>query len=70
MLRRQFTFDEWFRFSRAAARVRDEVNAELGELLLRVSKGDDSALADVHDRLNVLGNFAGADQIRRLVLED
>lgn len=65
---RPFTLDEWFRFSLAAVRVRDEVDAELGELMLRVAGGDDS-LAAVHDRLNVLGHFEGADRIRRIVQE-
>jgi hypothetical protein len=37
------------------------------ERLLRVADGDDSALPAVHDRLNVLSNFDGADRIRRLV---
>lgn len=68
MLRRKFTFEEWFWFTLAAARVRDEVDEELGKLLLRVSQGDDSALALAHDRLNVIGRFDGADRIRRIVL--
>jgi hypothetical protein len=67
MLRRPLTLAERIAFTLAATRVRDEVDIELGELLLRVADGDDSALAAVHDRLNVLGNFEGADRIRRLV---
>lgn len=69
MIRRKFTFSEWVCFALAASRVRDEVDRELGELLLRVADGEDDALAAVHDRLNVLGDFAGADRIRRLVRE-
>lgn len=69
MLRRKFTFEEWFAFTLAAARVEKEVDAELGRLLLKISGGDDSAIAAVHDRLNVIGNFAGADRIRKLVQE-
>lgn len=70
MLRRKFTFDEWFWFTLAAGRVKDEVDAELGELLLRVSRGDDSALSLVHDRMNVIGRFDGADKIRQIVCEE
>jgi hypothetical protein len=70
MLRRPFTFEEWFRFTLAAARVREEVDQELGDLLLRVADGDDTALALVHDRLTVLGDFDGADRIRRLITEE
>jgi hypothetical protein len=69
MLRRKFTFAEWAQFTLAAGRVRDEVDRELGELLLRVSSGDDDALALAHDRLNVLGDFAGADKLRKIMSE-
>jgi len=69
MIRRDFTFAESCWFTLAATRVRDEVDAELGNLLLRVARGDDSALPAVHDRMNVIGRFDGADRLRRLVCE-
>ena len=69
MLRRDFTAAERLLFLAHAARVRDEVDAELGGLLLRVADGDDEALAAVHDRANVLGRHDIADRIRRLVTE-
>lgn len=69
MLRRKFTFEERVSLILAAARVRDEVDAELGALLLRVAQSEDEALSLVHDRLNVIGRFEGADRIRKLVCE-
>jgi hypothetical protein len=60
-------FDDWFRFTLAAALVREQVDRELGDLLLAVSAGDDSKLAAVHDRLNVLGRFDDADKIRKIL---
>lgn len=69
MLRRKFTFTERIQVILLAARIRDEVDNELGQLLMRVADGDDVALAEAHDRLNVLGRFEGADRIRRLVCE-
>lgn len=67
MLHRPFTLDELCRFTLAATRVRDEVDRELGELLLRVAAGDDDALALAHDRLNVVGRFEQADKLREIV---
>lgn len=69
MLRRKFTFTERIQVILLAARIRDEVDNELGQLLMRVADGDDVALAEAHDRFNVLGRFEGADRIRRLVCE-
>lgn len=66
---RPFTFPEWFRFTLAAARVRDTVDRDLGLLLLRVASGDDTALVPASDRLEELGDFAGAGRIRRLLEE-
>jgi hypothetical protein len=39
MALRKFTFEEWFWFTLAAARVRGTVDRELSELLLRVGRG-------------------------------
>lgn len=64
---RAFTLDERVRFVLAAARVRDEVDRELGLLLLAVARGDDSALAAVSDRLLEMGDDVRAERVRRLV---
>jgi hypothetical protein len=66
MALRPFTLSEWAAFTLAAARVRDEIDRELGEALLCVARGDDGALARVYDRLLILGEFAGADRLRAL----
>jgi|HubBroStandDraft_4_1064222.scaffolds.fasta_scaffold00029_5 hypothetical protein len=66
MLRRQFTLDEYFAWVLCAARVRDKVDRELG-LLMLAAADDDSQWPAVHDRLNVIGDFKGADRLRRII---
>jgi hypothetical protein len=66
MLRRKFTLGEQIRFTLAAIRVRDEVDRELGELMIAASS-DDSLWPKVHVRLNVIGRFDQADWLRQIV---
>jgi hypothetical protein len=63
---RPFTLPELYALVTLSARIRRDVDAALADALDRVAAGDDSALAAVHDRLNVLGRFPEADRIRRL----
>jgi hypothetical protein len=69
MLRRRFTLEEKLHLVIVASKVQETIDKELGDALLRIADGDDSAFAAVHDRLNVMGNFADADRIRKLVME-
>ncbi len=62
----RLTFYERLRIMFAASRLND---AEMREACYRIANGDDTAHAIVHDRLNVLGHFEGADQIRKLLME-
>jgi len=70
MMIRKFTLEESLQFVIAACRVRDEQDRELGELLLAgLSEDTPEAWGRVHDRMNVMGDFAGADRLRRLIKE-
>lgn len=58
-------FGKWLRLQLLAVQLREEVDQELGEALssaLNTNSQDD--WSKVHERLNVLGDFAGADVIR------
>lgn len=70
MLRRKFTLDEKLWLVLIASKVQVRIDQELGDALLAIADGDDSAFAKVHDRLNVLGEFDDADRIRKLVSEE
>jgi len=66
---RKFTQAERAALTLAAARVRDEVDGEAGQLLLRIASGDESpaVYAALHDRLNVAGRHDQADRLRALL---
>lgn len=68
-MKKAFTFDEWFRFTLAVCRVRDEIDHELGELMIRAGC-DDSLWPAVHDRANVIGQHALADSVRALAIAE
>lgn len=60
-------FTEWLKLQLLAVRIREEIDVLLGEALLEANNGNDPvAWGRVHDRLNVLGDFTGADRIREL----
>ncbi len=61
---RRLTFDERCRLILAAARVRDEVDRTLGELLLAAADGDATALVAAADRAAEVGL---EDAARRLL---
>lgn len=64
---RPFTLEESIRFVLAAERIRHTIDEQLGEALLAAHRNDSPEdWARVHDRMNVLGEFAGADQIREM----
>lgn len=64
---RRLTVLERISLQLAAGRIRREVDVALADALDHVAAGDDAALADVHDRLNVIGRPEDADRIRRLL---
>jgi hypothetical protein len=64
----QWKLEDFMGFVLAAERVRSEVDAELGELLLAASKTDTiEAWAKVHDRANVIGRHDLSDRLRQLI---
>jgi len=69
-LRRKFTQEESCWLSLFAARVGDEVDAVLGDLMTALAWGDDSVLPEIHDRCNVLGMHDRADLIRKIIGPD
>lgn len=68
-MKKAFTFDEWFAYVLSAARVRDQIDCELGELLLQAGS-DDSVWPMVYDRANVIGQCELADSIRNLAVAE
>ncbi len=64
----RWTLETYFAFVVAATRVHDNVDAELGELMLAAADDDTvEAWAKVHDRANVIGRHDLADRLRQLV---
>ncbi len=66
-LRRRFTDREAARMVVLAAQIGDTIDAELGRLLACLALGSDEVLPQIHDRLNVLGRFEGADRLRKII---
>lgn len=67
MALRKLTGDEVLGLLLLAGRIEDEIDAEMGHAVRRVAQGDDSALAQVYDRLAACGRLDQAEQIKRLV---
>jgi hypothetical protein len=61
---RPFTPDERAAFAEAAMQIRDELDAELGDLLLRVAAGEESALTLACERLEEIGCCQYAARLR------
>lgn len=60
-------FSEWLKLQLLAARIRSEIDRELGEALsLAIQHERPEDWAKVHDRLNIVGEFEHADTIREL----
>ncbi len=61
------SFSEWLNFHLLLIEVRERIDEELADLMQDAWKADTrEAWAKVHDRLNVIGEFEKADQIRDL----
>jgi hypothetical protein len=65
-LRRKFTLAEAVRIVQLAAAVERD-DPPMADILRRLARGDDTAIADFHDRANILGRPEIADDVRRLM---
>ena len=68
MLRRKFTDREKVGILYLGCRISKDVDQELGGLVMQLALTD-AVLPKIHDRLNVLGEFEGADALRKLVTQ-
>lgn len=64
---RRFTPAESLALSAAAEQARRDIDAELGDLMDRLARGDDSTLPAIYDRLAACGRIDQADRLKALV---
>jgi hypothetical protein len=58
-------FWRWMRLQLLAVQIRDTIDKELGEALASAhNTNSQDDWSKVHERMNVLGHFKGADMIR------
>lgn len=65
---RKLTRTEWMALVLLGDRIRREVDADLGNLVLRGTEGDGSAFVAAVDRLYDLGRDADADRLKAVVM--